>query len=595
MKIGHALAYSSLLISLFAACSDDGPAAPADTAEADTTVPTADTAPAPTDTEAPDGDTEAPPPDVSGDTSSPVEATTWHGHIRPLVERHCGSCHAEGAVGGFAMDDYDAIAGLRPLMVGRVLSGEMPPWPMDPECRDVQDPRFLTDAEKALFAAWKDGGYTEGAPADYAPLPARVPDSPDVGPSDLVLTRDEAYTPNRAVIDDYRCFIYDHDVTEDLWISGANVLPDAEAIVHHVLVYVVPPNRVSNVETRDANAPGLGYPCLGGVGARGDEALLAGWVPGMLPMHFPAGSAFRVEAGSKFVAQMHYNTLNFGAEDAIPADATQIELWQLPSGDEPERSVQIVPIADGDLDITAGSAEVVEGIRFTSPASGVIIGVIPHMHLLGTSISLTVERGLTSETECLARIPVWDFHWQQVYQYRTNDHVPLYFGDTIALECVYDNSAANQPVVDGERQAPRDVAWGEGTLDEMCLAYLVTTAPWGGAASGTCPGASDCIRDCAEGDALCPVQCLGLSGNDCASCAIQPLFTQCGQDECPLELLGLGVCIDGCSTPDNVLGCAVNECREQLDTLYACLEGPMRAGACDDELARCDVQIGTEE
>ena len=42
-------------------------------------------------------------------------------------------------------------------------------------------------------------------------------------------------------------------------------------------------------------------------------------------------------------------------------------------------------------------------------------------------------------------------------------------GDRIELTCVWDNSAENQPWVGGERQPPRRVGWGDGSLDEMCL------------------------------------------------------------------------------------------------------------------------------
>jgi len=416
--------YSALLVPLFIAsfatatgCGDDGPTPP------DTTVTDTAEADAAKSDVTGSSDSETPPEDIAdGDASS--APTTWHAHVRPLVELHCSNCHQEGAVGGFSLEDYDAIEGIRPIMVGRVLSGEMPPWPMDPSCREVQDARFLTSDEKAVFGKWRHDGYPRGNPGDFVALPAKTPDHPPAGPSDLILTRSEGYVANRALGDDYRCFIYDQEVTEDTWVSGAHVLPDAVAVAHHVLVYVVPPAQVARVRQNDAAAPGVGYPCLGGVGARGDEALLAGWVPGMLPMHFPSDSAFLVEAGSKFVIQMHYNTLNIPAEEAIPEDSTRIELWTLPGTEEPERRVQIQAVLDGDLDIKANASPVVEGATFTSPASATIIGVIPHMHLLGTSISLHVQRALTDESVCLASVPVWDFHWQQVYQYKESDHVP---------------------------------------------------------------------------------------------------------------------------------------------------------------------------
>ena len=49
--------------------------------------------------------------------------------------------------------------------------------------------------------------------------------------------------------------------------------------------------------------------------------------------------------------------------------------------------------------------------------------------------------------------------------------------DTIRLRCRYDNTPARQPVVDGVPQAPRDVHWGEGTFDEMCINFFYATVP----------------------------------------------------------------------------------------------------------------------
>ena len=48
-------------------------------------------------------------------------------------------------------------------------------------------------------------------------------------------------------------------------------------------------------------------------------------------------------------------------------------------------------------------------------------------------------------------------------------------GDRLGLECHWDNSAGNQPFVDGQRVPPRELNWGEGTDDEMCLGGLYVT------------------------------------------------------------------------------------------------------------------------
>ncbi len=41
------------------------------------------------------------------------------------------------------------------------------------------------------------------------------------------------------------------------------------------------------------------------------------------------------------------------------------------------------------------------------------------------------------------------------------------------LQCWWDNSAENQPLVDGVPKPSVDVGWGEGTFDEMCLGVLL--------------------------------------------------------------------------------------------------------------------------
>ena len=66
-------------------------------------------------------------------------------------------------------------------------------------------------------------------------------------------------------------------------------------------------------------------------------------------------------------------------------------------------------------------------------------------------------------------IPHWDFHWQGGYALKTPKAVGS--GDSISIECHWDNSAANQP----HGEVPHDLNWGEGTEDEMCLAFLYIT------------------------------------------------------------------------------------------------------------------------
>ncbi len=64
-----------------------------------------------------------------------------------------------------------------------------------------------------------------------------------------------------------------------------------------------------------------------------------------------------------------------------------------------------------------------------------------------------------------------DFHWQGTYTF--SKPMPLPGGTRIDVAAVYDNSEANRK---NPTKPPRDVAWGEGTADEMCIAFIRVTA-----------------------------------------------------------------------------------------------------------------------
>jgi hypothetical protein len=50
--------------------------------------------------------------------------------------------------------------------------------------------------------------------------------------------------------------------------------------------------------------------------------------------------------------------------------------------------------------------------------------------------------------------------------------VPLPGGTRVDVVAVYDNSEGNRR---NPNKPPKDVSWGEGTADEMCIAFLRVT------------------------------------------------------------------------------------------------------------------------
>jgi hypothetical protein len=101
-----------------------------------------------------------------------------------------------------------------------------------------------------------------------------------------------------------------------------------------------------------------------------------------------------------------------------------------------------------------------------------IHGIGLHMHTLGTRGRLFVRRASGTD-DCALEIPRWDFDWQLGYRLAEPIHVDP--ADTLHIECEWDNSPGNQPIVDGQPMEPRDVNWGEDTFDEMCLGLVYVT------------------------------------------------------------------------------------------------------------------------
>ena len=95
-----------------------------------------------------------------------------------------------------------------------------------------------------------------------------------------------------------------------------------------------------------------------------------------------------------------------------------------------------------------------------------------HMHQLGQSAFLKVHRA-DGGTECVVDIPRWDFHWQ--LSYTLAKPVVINPGDQLEVSCTWDNTQANQPLIDGMQAMAVDRNWGARTQDEMCVGGIYVT------------------------------------------------------------------------------------------------------------------------
>ena len=87
---------------------------------------------------------------------------------------------------------------------------------------------------------------------------------------------------------EYQMFVVDPGWTEDKWISAIEPRPGNASVVHHILLFVIPPDGKMSL----------------GIGGGND--FLGAFAPGLRPEPLPDGMARYVPAGSKLIFQMHY-------------------------------------------------------------------------------------------------------------------------------------------------------------------------------------------------------------------------------------------------------------------------------------------------
>ena len=410
-------------------------------------------------------------------TGTKAQAVTYHEHVRPILARSCVGCHNSKAIGPFSLTKYEEVKKLSKAIKFAVTSKKMPPWPSDDKsCAEYKHSMALSDKEIETIKNWADNDSPEGDPAKYV----KPKEDGNVGLPrvDVVLKMPEPYTPKPAgkSTDDYRCFVLDWKEKENKYITGFQMRPGNDKIVHHVVVYLAEAKHRDLFHKKDADEAGPGYTCYGGAGGKGTQ-WIAAWAPGKPGGVYPKGTGIQIKPGSVVIVQLHYNTLK---ADPAP-DQTAVEFML---EDKVDKQAFILPIAASDFKIPKNVKEYVyeKILPEKDPKTGKekgrvnfdlkIYSVSLHQHLLGTSSKFWVQRADGSK-QCLLNIPKWDFNWQ--YFYDLKKPVLVTTKDFVGLRCVWDNSPENQAVQDGKRRASKDVTWGDGSTDEMCLAVAYVT------------------------------------------------------------------------------------------------------------------------
>ena len=363
----------------------------------------------------------------------------WEDVVRPMVETHCGLCHADAPDYGAPMSllsHASLVEGtngerLVDRLVARVADGTMPPagQPLLPH------PVFDTIIQWASCGE-EHPDYAEGlmasAPVFQAPsVPTEDLPHFDVTANDFPVATD--------AIDLYQCFTVEVPLEEERFIRRMEIILDKSKVLHHIII----------LQDKESNQELGTEPCLGM--PSGSNYLYA-WAPGTGPIELPDGG-IRLTPGEQLVLQIHYNN-GAGIPDLV--DKSGIRIYHGPTDGKEYGMFAPGPLA---FQIPAGEEATITG-DCTVPQDFEVLAGLPHMHEVGDSFLQTVQR-LDGTLEEVIALSGWSFEMQLFY----DTPLTLNAGDTLTTSCTYKN--------------PHDyaVTSGEGTSDEMCFNFMYVTPP----------------------------------------------------------------------------------------------------------------------
>jgi hypothetical protein len=418
-------------------------------------------------------------------SSTPTASVTYEVDVAPILDAKCVQCHQSGGIAPFRLDTFDDAKAHAVEVAGATKAKTMPPYLVthDGTCGNFVHDETLTDAEIATISSWVDQGAVQGPATTHV-----IPPVPKLdGTTDYS-------TPNITPIaqggqfaehDEYRCFPIDAHLDKNRFITDYEVDVGNPAIVHHVIAFLIDPNKPSQtqgmtngdvMQALDAADPDRpGWPCFGMAGdGLTPDAVPVTWAPGQGIVHYPSNIGVEQTTTQKLVVQMHYNLADVQGQ----SDSTTVRLRYADTVDRKG----IFVVSDGFLDtLFSGNPDTLaphqSSVSYTWQKSAAqlglgplpyvdVVGVMPHMHERGRSKQIEFVDG--SNDTCGAHVDHWDFHWQKFYFYEDASRPRITPTTNLKLTCEYDTSSDDAPVLPG---------WG--TQNEMCTAIMMLALPPG--------------------------------------------------------------------------------------------------------------------
>lgn len=376
--------------------------------------------------------------------SEPSGEITYARQIAPILNRRCVECHRDGEIAPFSLQTYEDTVGWGPMMAEVIQEGRMPPWNANPKYGHFRNDARLSSEERQLLLSW----IADGAPSgdlDQTPKPPQFVTGWRIEEPDRVIAiRDEPFAVQAEGVVDYQYFEVDPQFETDMYVSAIEARPDNRAVVHHIIVYAVDP---------DKDAKG-----------RRDWQFLVGYAPGAQPPNLPDGYALRIPAKSKLIFELHYTPNGTAQRDRSDVGLKFTPLSQV------THLVKVDGVSNHDFEIPpqADHHQVVAERVLKRPVE--LVSFSPHMHLRGKAFRYEAEYP-DGNSEVLLDVPQYDFNWQLTYVLDEVKRLPG--GTKVTCTAYFDNSRHNPNNPD----PAKTIKWGPQSWDEMMIGFYTVITP----------------------------------------------------------------------------------------------------------------------
>jgi hypothetical protein len=403
---------------------------------------------------------------VAGLATGGSGGPSFYKDVRPVLERHCQSCHRPGEIAPMPLLTYQQVRPYARAIRENVLQRKMPPWFADPAVGRFANDPSLTAAEIDTIVRWADDGAPAGNASD-APPPHHWPDAWNMPTPDTVLTMPSPVQIQASGDVEYTYEIVPTRFTRDMWVQASEVRPSSREHVHHAVVYVRPPqsNWLRDAPVgRPFSASSLRDERLKREAKWTDSDVLLVYAPGSSPECWRDGMAKLVPAGSDLVFQMHYTTNGHRAEDRT---SIGLRFSHVPVS----QRVLTLQLTNDRFVIPPGVDDYRVEVHGSLPNSATLLSFFPHMHLRGKRFEYNILNPDGSK-ETLLRVN-YNFFWQLSYKLLYPRELPA--GTRLQAVAWFDNSRNNPHNPDPDSA----VRWGEQTSDEMMVGFFDVAVPAG--------------------------------------------------------------------------------------------------------------------